>query len=139
MNRETPPTTLDQLPVLNLHAAGLDIGREEIGVAVPPACDPRPLRMFGTFTPDLPALADWLKVCRIETVVMESTGIYWISAFEILEARGFQVQVVHARQVKNGPGRKTDEKDGQWLPRRHTYGLLSGAFRPEGEMCALRA
>lgn len=84
-------------------------------------------------------LRDWLKACGIETVVMESTGVYWIPTFEILEARGFQVAVVNARHVKNVPGRKTDEKDCQWLQRLHTYGLLSGSFRPDGEMCALRA
>ena len=139
MNRETKPTALEHLPVLNLNAAGLDIGSEEIWAAVPPVRDPRPVRVFGTFTPDLYALADWLKACGLETVVMESTGIYWIPTFEILEARGFQVQVVNARHVKNVPGRKTDEKDCQWLQRLHTYGLLSGSFRPDGEMCALRA
>ena len=139
MNRETKPAALEPLPVLNLNAAGLDIGSEEIWAAVPPDRDPRPVRVFGTFTPDLQALADWLKACGIETVVMESTGVYWIPIFELLEARGFQVQVVNARHVKNVPGRKTDEKDCQWLQRLHTYGLLSGSFRPDGEICALRA
>ena len=138
MNRKPSPA-LAQLPVLNLNAAGLDIGSAEIWAAVPPDRDPQPVRVFGTFTPDLLALADWLKACRIETVVMESTGVYWIPIFEILEARGFQVQVVNARHVKNVPGRKSDEKDCQWLQRLHTYGLLSGSFRPDGEMCALRA
>jgi transposase len=125
--------------MLNPNAAGLDIGSAEIWAAVPPDRASPAVRVFGTFTPDLQALADWLEACGIETVVMESTGVYWIPAFEILEARGFQVQVVNARHVKNVPGRKTDEKDCQWLQRLHTYGLLSGSFRPDGEMCALRA
>jgi transposase len=139
MNRETPSTVLEHLPVLNLNAAGLDIGSAEIWVAVPPDRDARPVRPFGTFTPDLVALAEWLQHCRIETIVLESTGVYWIAPFEILEARGFRVQVVNARHVKNVPGRKTDEKDCQWLQRLHTYGLLSGSFRPDDEICALRA
>ncbi len=127
------------LSVLNSNAAGLDIGSAEIWAAVPADRDAEPVRRFGTFTPDLYALADWLKACGIATVVMESTGVYWIPVFEILEARGFQVAVVNARHVKNVPGRKTDEKDCQWLQRLHTYGLLSGSFRPDDEMCALRA
>ena len=129
----------EALPALNPNAAGLDIGSAEIWAAVPPDREPQPVRVFGTFTPDLHALADWLQTCGIETVVMESTGIYWVPVFEILEARAFQVQVVNARHVKNVPGRKTDEKDCQWLQRLHTYGLLSGSFRPDAEMCALRA
>jgi transposase len=139
MNRETKLVSPEHLPVLNLNAAGLDIGSEEIWAAVPADRAPQPVRKFGTFTPDLHALADWLQACGIETVVMESTGVYWIPAFEILEARGFQVQGVNARHVKNVSGRKTDEKDCQWLQRLHTYGLLSGSFRPDGEMCAVRA
>jgi transposase len=139
MNSETKPTRVEALPVLHRNAAGLDIGSEEIWAAVPADRAAQPVRVFGTFTPDLCALADWLAACGIETVVMESTGVYWIPAFEILEARGFQVQVVNARHVKNVPGRKTDEKDCQWLQRLQTYGLLSGSFRPDGEICALRA
>lgn len=139
MNHEIKSISIEHLPVLNLNAAGLDIGSEEIWAAVPPDRDPRPVRRFGTFTPDLHALADWLQACGIETIVMESTGVYWIPPFEILEARGFKVLLVNARHVKNVPGRKTDEKDCQWLQRLHTYGLLNGSFRPDAEMCALRA
>jgi hypothetical protein len=117
MNRETPPTMLDHLPMLNLNAAGLDIGSAGIWAAVPPGRDKRVVREFGTFTPDLLALAEGSKQCRVDTVVMESTGVYWIPTFEILDAQGFQVQVVNARHVKNVPGRKTDEKDCQWLQR----------------------
>jgi transposase len=139
MNRHTNPAQVPAWPVLNPHAAGLDIGSEEIWVAVPADRESPPVRVFGTFTPDLEALADWLQACGVETVVMESTGVYWVPVFEILEARGFQVQVVNARHVQNVPGRKTDEKDCQWLQRLHTYGLLNGSFRPDAEMCALRA
>lgn len=139
MKRKSKCTSVEALPVLNQNAAGMDIGSEEIWVAVPADRDPEPVRVFGTFTPDLYALADWLKACGIETVAMESTGVYWIAVYEILEAGGFQVQVVNARHVKNVPGRKTDEKDCQWIQRLHTYGLLNGSFRPDAEMCALRA
>jgi transposase len=138
MTHKTKPASVEPLLVLNPNAAGLDISSAEIWAAVPADRDPQPVRVFGTFTPDLHALADWLKACGIETVVMESTGVYWIPVYEILEARGFKVQVVNARHVKNVPGRKTDEKDCQWLQRLHTYGLLNGSFRPDGEMCALR-
>ena len=129
----------DLHPHVNPHAAGLDIGSEEIWVCVPEDRDAEPVRPFGTFTPDLYALADWLATCRIATVAMESTGVYWIPVYEILEARGFQVHLVNARHLKHVPGRKTDVKDCQWIQYLHTCGLLSGSFRPEAEMCALRA
>jgi len=139
MKRQTKAVAEPTLPILNVNAAGLDIGSAEIWVAVPADRDPQPVRPFGTFTPDLHALAEWLKACRVETVVMESTGVYWIPIYEILDAQGFQVAVVNARHVKNVPGRKTDEKDCQWLQRLHTYGLLSASFRPDAEVVALRA
>jgi transposase len=131
---------LDTLERINLNAAGLDIGAEEIYACVPDGRDVETsVRVFGTYTPDLRALADWLARCRIDTIAMESTGVYWIPAFEILEARGFKVYLVNARQVKNVSGRKTDVLDCQWIQQLHTYGLLSNSFRPEGEICALRA
>lgn len=129
----------DTRPWVNPHAAGLDIGSEEIWACVPEDRDPQPVRSFGTFTPDLYTLAAWLHACRIETVAMESTGVYWIPVYEILEARGFQVHLVNARHLKHVPGRKTDVKDCQWIQYLHTCGLLSASFRPEAEMCALRA
>jgi transposase len=129
----------DSRPSVNPHAAGLDIGSEEIWVCVPEDRDAEPVRSFGTFTPDLYALADWLAACRIVTVAMESTGVYWIPVYEILEARGFRVHLVNARHLKHVPGRKTDVKDCQWIQYLHTCGLLSASFRPEAEMCALRA
>lgn len=127
------------LPTVNPNAAGLDIGSQEIWACVPWDRDPLPVRPFGTFTPDLHGLADWLVRCGIETVALESTGVYWIPSFEILEARGLRVQVVNARHLKNVPGRKSDVQDCQWIQRLHSYGLLGGSFRPEAEICALRA
>jgi transposase len=97
------------------------------------------VRKFGTYTPDLEALADWLKRCDVDTVAMESTGVYWIPAYEILEERGFNVSVVNARHLKNVPGRKTDIQDCQWLQGLHSVGLLRGSFRPEAEIVAMRS
>jgi transposase len=127
------------LPTLSPNAAGLDIGSAEIWAAVPANRDAEPVRPFGTFTPDLNALADWLQACGITPVAMESTGVYWIPIFELLEARGFQVFLVNARHLKNVPGRKTAVLDCQWIQYLHSVGLLSGSFRPDAEMCALRA
>ena len=137
-HRPRRPRTVS-LPCVNPDAAGLDIGSEEIWACVPEDRDAEPVRAFGTFTPDLYALADWLAACRIATVAMESTGVYWIPVYEILEARGFQVYLVNAQHVKHVPGRKSDIKDCQWLQYLHTCGLLSASFRPEAEICALRA
>jgi transposase len=131
--------TLDVLKQINLNAAGLDIGAEEIWVCVPAGRDNESVRVFPTFTVDLHALADWLKACQIETVAMESTGVYWIPVYEILESRGFEVYLVNARHIKNVPGRKTDILDCQWIQQLHTYGLLHASFRPPEEICALRA
>jgi transposase len=127
------------LPMINANAAGIDIGSEEHWVAVPEDRDEQPVRKFGCFTTDLQAMADWLENCGIETVAMESTGVYWIPVFQILESRGFEVKLVNARHVKNVPGRKTDVLDCQWVQRLHTYGLLSGSFRPEDSICVLRS
>ena len=130
-----------QLQRVNLNAAGIDIGSEEHWAAVPPGRDRegQDVRRFGAFSGDLCALADWLKRCEIETVAMESTGVYWIALYELLVERGFEVLLVDARQVKNVPGRKTDVLDCQWLQELHTYGLLRGAFRPADQVCILRS
>jgi len=128
-----------QLKQVHLHAAGVDVGSEFHCVAVPPDRDEQPVRSFGAFTADLEALADWLSRCGIETVAMESTGVYWIALFELLESRGFQVLLVDSRRLKSVPGRKTDILDCQWIQQLHTFGLLSGAFRPVEEVCVLRA
>src|SRR5712691_10477849 len=138
-HRKTKPVPTNDWVTLNPNAAGLDIGASEIWVAVPIDRDPHPVRVFGTFTPDLETLADWLTACRVTTVAMESTGVYWIPIFELLEARGFEVYLVNAQHIKNVPGRKRDVQDCQWIQRLHSYGLLSASFRPEAEMVVLRA
>jgi transposase len=120
-------------------AAGIDIGSQEIAVAVPPGSDPEPVRTFQTFTSDLNALADWLQQCHVTTVAMESTGVYWIPLFQILEARGLEVFLVNAHHIKNVSGRPTDVGDCQWIQQLHSVGLLRTSFRPPQEICALRA
>ena len=127
------------LPVMRPHAAGIDIGATEIFAAVPADRDAENVRSFPTFTQDLYALADWLKRCGIETVAMESTGVYWIPLFQILEDRGFEVCLVNARHVKNVPGRRTDVSDCQWLQFLHSVGLLRASYRPDQEVCAVRS
>jgi len=121
------------------HAAAIDIGARMHVAAVGPGRDAEPVRTFGTFTSDLHRLADWFARCGIRTVAMESTGVYWIPVYEILEQRGFEVLLVNARDAKHVPGRKTDVSDAEWLQRLHEYGLLRGSFRPQGEIAALRA
>jgi transposase len=125
--------------MINRDAAGIDIGSGEHWVAVPEDRDAEPVRCFGCFTADLQAMARWLKECGVTTVAMESTGVYWIPCYQILEEHGFQVNLVNARHVKNVPGRKSDVSDCQWLQRLHTYGLLSGSFRPDDQICVLRS
>jgi transposase len=127
------------LPVMRPDAAGIDIGATEIFVAVPADRAEENVRSFPTFTQDLYALADWLKRCGIRTVAMESTGVYWIPLFQILEEREFQVCLVNARHVKNVPGRRTDVSDCQWLQFLHSVGLLKASYRPEQEVCAVRS
>jgi len=124
---------------LNPDAAGLDIGASEIWVAVPPDRDPHPVRSFKTFTPDLQALVAWLKACRVTSVAMESTGVYWIPIYELLEASGIKAYLVNAQHIHNVPGRKSDVQDCQWVQRLHSFGLLSASFRPEAEMVVVRA
>jgi transposase len=129
---------LDELACVHPNAAGLDIGSEEIVVAVPPARDPQPVRAFPTFTTDLHALVAWLLACGIDTVAMESTGVFWIPVYELLEQAGITPYLVNARHVKTVPGRKTDWNDAQWLQKLHTLGLLQGSFRPDAEIRTLR-
>lgn len=125
--------------VLEPDAAGIDIGAEEIYVAVPPDRDEESTRKFNTFTRDLNALAEWLERCRIRTVAMESTGVYWIPLFQILEERGFTVYLVNAHYLKSVPGRKSDVSDCQWIQYLHSVGLLRTSFRPPDHICAVRA
>src|SRR5271167_4865434 len=126
------------LQKVHLNAAGIDIGADAHWVAVPEDRDGYPVRSFGVFTRDQIALCDWLKRCQVETIVMESTGVYWIPLYQMLERKGFEVRLVNAHHVKNLPGRKTDVKDCQWLQQLHTYGLLTASFRPQGEIIVLR-
>ena len=118
------------LEVIHPHAAGIDVGNSSHYVAVRPDRDEEPVRQFDCFTADLHRLADWLKSCRVKTVAMQSTGVYWIPIYEILEERGFEVYLVNARHTKNLPGRKSDVQESQWLLKLHTYGLLSNSFQP---------
>ena len=137
--RPKPVKSRAALTITHPNAAGIDIGSASHFVAVPPERDDDPVREFPSFTVDLHAIADWLKACRVDTVAMESTGVYWIPLFEVLESRGFTVLLVNARHVKKVSGRKSDVLDCQWLQQLMTYGLLSGAFRPAQEVCVLRA
>ena len=121
------------------NAAAIDIGSRMHVAAVPTDRDPEPVRAFGTCTGDLHQLADWFERCGVRTIAMESTGVYWIAAYELLEQRGFEVVLVNARDAKHVPGRKTDVSDAQWLRRLHEYGLLRASFKPKGELAALRA
>jgi len=124
---------------INVNAAGIDIGSDRHLVAVPEGRDEVSVREFGVFTADLNRIADWLEKCGITTVAMESTAVYWIPLFELLEQRGFEVKLVDTRQTKNVSGRKSDVLDCQWIQQLHTYGLLQGAFRPPDEICVLRS
>src|SRR5688572_19653670 len=137
--RRTPKTLqIEGLPTIHPNSAGMDIGADEIVVAVPPDRDPEPVRVFRTFTPDLHALVAWLVACGIDTVAMESTGVYWIPIYELLEAQQIVPFLVNARHVKIVPGRKSDWNDAQWLQKLHALGLLRASFRPAAEICALR-
>jgi len=126
------------LTVVHPKAAGIDIGNEEHYVAVPPSMDAEPVRVFGCFTSDLIALADWLKKLGMETVAMQSTGVNWIALYDILQERGIKVFLVNARDTKNMPGRKSDVQECQWILKLHVYGLLKNSFRPEGDILVMR-
>ena len=138
-NRRKPRKLERSLPVMRPNAAGVDIGATEIFVAVPADRDTESVRSFPTFTEDLQALADWLQQCGVETVAMESTGVYWIPLFQILEARGIEVHLVNAQHVHHVPGRKSDVLDCQWLQYLHSVGLLKASFRPEQAVCEIRS
>ena len=127
------------LEVAHPNAAGIDIASASHFAAVRPDADDTPVREFGSFIEDLEALAQWLTQCDVDVVVMESTGVYWIPLYELLESRGSAVHLVNARHVKNVSGCKSDVLDCQWLQQLMSYGLLSGAFRPQEEICVLRA
>lgn len=139
MAQRKRPNTQAAISLTHPNAAGIDIGSASHFVAVPPDRDDVPVREFPCFTVDLHRLADWLDACGVDTVAMESTGVYWIPLFELLESRGFTVLLANARHVKNVSGRKSDVLDCQWLQQLMSYGLLSGAFRPAEQVCVLRA
>jgi len=134
--RRLKPSLLERIQP---DAAGVDCGERSHFVAVPPDRDPEPVREFRTFTAELCRLADWLAQCRIKTVAMESTGVYWIPLYEILEERGFEVVLVNARDVHNVPGRKSDVQDCEWLRELQSVGLLRSSFRPSAEIVTLRS
>ncbi|SIQ87476.1 Transposase [Rhizobium sp. RU33A] len=137
------PKTSSSMPQnltrMNPGAAAIDIGSTMHMAAVNPDCAEMPIRSFGTFTHDLHDLAAWFRSCGVTSVAMESTGVYWIPAYEILEQHGFEVILVNARYAKNVPGRKTDVSDAAWLRQLHSYGLLRGSFRPNAQVATLRA
>src|ERR1700726_910065 len=126
------------LEVVHPRAAGIDVGNAAHYVAVRPDRDPEPVRRFECFTVDLHRLADWLQACGVRTVAMQSTGVYWIPLYEILEEHGFEVYLVNARHTRNLPGRKSDVQESQWLLKLHTYGLLNNSFRPTAEIRVAR-
>jgi transposase len=129
----------DQWEKVNPDAAGIDIGARENYVCVPAERDAENVRRFGTTTPELKEMAQWLQQCGIQTVAMEATGVYWIATFQLLEKSGFQVVLVNPRQVKNVTGRKTDVQDCQWIQKLHTFGLLGASFRPADPYCVARS
>jgi transposase len=128
----------DGMRKINLHAAGVDIGAHEILACVPDGDDQQLVRAFGTYTADLDTLADWFVDRDIQTVAMESTGVYWIPLFETLEARGIHCCLISAQAIKHVPGRKSDVLDCQWIQTLHSYGLLKASFRPDADLVALR-
>ena len=131
--------TRSELTVQHPDAAGIDIGGKSHFVAVPPGPSDTPVREFGCFTEDLHAMASWLLTCGVTIVALESTGVYWVPVFEVLESHGLAVVLVNAHSVKNVSGRKSDVLDCQWLQQLMSYGLLAAAFRPPADVCALRA
>ena len=139
MAQRKRPTTQSAISLTHPNTAGIDIGSAAHFVAVPPDRDDEPVREFASFTTDLHRLADWLDACGVDTVAMESTGVYWIPLYELLESRGFTVFLVNARHVKNVSGRKSDVLDCQWLQQLMSFGLLRGAFRPAEQVCVLRS
>jgi len=138
-NKHKGTDVSDGTLVLHPNAAGIDIHPTTIFIAVPPGRDEKTVRRFSTFTSDLLEAIEWMKHCQVDTVAMESTGVYWIPLYQLLSDHGIQVYLVNARHVKNVPGRKTDVSDAQWLQYLHSVGLLRGSFRPPQEICALRS
>ena len=128
----------EDLKQINMNAAGIDVGSEMHYVAVPEDRAEQSIRKFSCYTADLHEMAEWLKECGITTVAMESTGVYWIPVFDVLESKGFEVILVNAHHIKNVPGRKTDVSDSRWIQQLHTYGLLHGSYQPENIIRKMR-
>lgn len=126
------------LEVVHRDLAGIDVGNESHMVAVAPGRDPQPVREFGSWTADLWRMAEWLKSCGVKMVVMQSTGVYWIAVYEVMEKAGFEVWLTNARDTKNLPGRKSDVQESQWLLKLQTYGLLRNSFRPPEDIRRVR-
>ena len=124
--------------LVNIDSAGIDISDKEMMVAIPPDRDKEPVRAFGSFTCDLHMIAKWLKSCKINTIAMESTGVYWVQLFLILQNYGFEVYLVNSKHVKNVTGRKTDESDAMWIQKLHSCGLLRNSFQPDNATRTLR-
>lgn len=146
MSRKTKPTPgiqqehpFQNLCRINLHAAGLDIGAREIVACCSPDEDTQLVRAFGVYTLHLQELAEWLKANHVQTIAMESTGVYWIPVFEFLEAQGFECLLISAKSIRRVPGRKSDIQDAQWIQTLHSYGLLEGSFRPQEDLASLRS
>lgn len=137
--RRRTGNTSATLKQLEPDAAGIDIGAKSHFVAVPPDRDDQPVREFSAFTSGLHELADWLQACRVTTVAMESTGVYWVPRYDLLEERGIKVFLVNAQHVRGVPGRKSDVLDCQWLQQLHSYGLLLRSFRPDADFLVLRS
>ncbi len=132
-------STASAIKIINPDSAGIDIGAYSHFVAVPVERNKDNVKEFGCYTPDIQKMITWLRQCKIKTIVMESTGSYWIPVFEMLEQAGFEVNLVDAHHVKNIRGRKSDVIDCQWLQQLHAHGLLSAAFRPEDKIVELRS
>lgn len=141
-DQKGPIRPAKSMPVINPHAAGVDVGSVEHWVCVPEDSVPEGqdnVRRFGGFTADLDQLVEWLQACRIKTVAFECTGVYWIPLVQKLEAAQIEAIPCNARHLKNVPGRKTDVKDCQWIQQLHSYGLLTGSFRPTQDICSVRS
>jgi transposase len=139
MKRRTTKTSVVNMPLVNPNGAGIDVGDTMHAVAVvPEGRDEVQVQSFGTMTCDLQAIISWLKKCRIETVAMESTGIYWKPLFSFLVTEGFEVYLVNSKQVRNVSGRKNDEDDARWIQKLHSCGLLKSSFLPDDEQETLR-
>jgi len=142
VNDKGPIRPAASLPLLNPHAAGIDVGSVEHYVCVPEDAVPpgrAHVRRFGAYTVDLDELVEWLKACGMKTATLESTGVFWVPLVQKLETAGIEAVLVNARHLKHVPGRKTDVKDSQWLQQWHSYGLLNGSFRPAQDICRVRS